>query len=351
MVAGNGWTVEQFLQWWLAQKQEEGISYKTRVNYEAAVKRTADIIGHLRVDAVTCTDIKHVVHNARVKSGVRTSEQTRSILHNAFEDAIELECIGSNPVKRNRKNKKRLKGQRTELRKVRKTLDLQQVATLISGTKDDWYHALYVLAVTAGLRHSELLGLSWADVNLSTKPKKDLPARHVHVGKQQQRETGRGLLLTAVKTDESERTIPLYDVAVAALETHRNSQSDEFRKLGIPWRTSGRVFTSRLGTPLDPANVRRHFYAALERLKLPRVTVHELRHTAASVMAMQGIPVHVAQRILGHAKPSTTQDIYTHATDTDIRTFLPIMNAAYSFASDEPPEPAEGPPEPAEDAA
>jgi len=89
------------------------------------------------------------------------------------------------------------------------------------------------------------------------------------------------------------------------------------------------VFPSDTGTPLDPANLRRRFYAALYEAGLQRVTIHELRHTATSLMANEGLPIHLIQAIMGHANSATTSDIYTHVLAADLNIVRERMNAAF----------------------
>jgi integrase len=88
------------------------------------------------------------------------------------------------------------------------------------------------------------------------------------------------------------------------------------------------VFTSDVGTPLDPANVRRHYYASLHRTGLPRIRLHDLRHTATSLMVTEGIPVHVIQAVMGHSTSVTTMDIYTHVSPASYREVRERMDAA-----------------------
>lgn len=84
------------------------------------------------------------------------------------------------------------------------------------------------------------------------------------------------------------------------------------QQAGNRWNEADLVFTSKFGGSLDQSNVRREFYAILEIAGLPKMRFHDLRHTAASLMLNNGIPVIVLSKILGHSKPSVTLDIYGH---------------------------------------
>jgi integrase len=135
-------------------------------------------------------------------------------------------------------------------------------------------------------------------------------------------------VLTDLKTAKSKRLVPLVDVALAALKAHKELITQRRKELGLEWTETGRLFPSHFGSPLDPANLRRRLYADLKRLDLPRITVHELRHTASTLMACSEIPVHATMAVLGHTKSSTTLDIYTQAGSSDFALVRNRLNAA-----------------------
>ncbi len=87
-------------------------------------------------------------------------------------------------------------------------------------------------------------------------------------------------------------------------------QSWEFAKQN--WRDEDLIFPTPLGTPTDPRNLIRDFKRVLKKAGLREIRFHDLRHTAASLMLNNGVPVLVVSKILGHSKASTTLDIYGH---------------------------------------
>jgi len=91
----------------------------------------------------------------------------------------------------------------------------------------------------------------------------------------------------------------------------QESQSRERSDLGKAWHDTEFIFTSDVGTPLDSTTARRHYYQVLDWADMPRVRLHGLRHTASTLMASEGIPVHVIQAILGHTASVTAMDLYT----------------------------------------
>ncbi len=100
------------------------------------------------------------------------------------------------------------------------------------------------------------------------------------------------------KTRQSRRTIALPAVVVDALQHHKAKKSQERLLAGTRWHETGLVFTSTIGTPIEVGNLRRHFWKLLEKAGLPRMRFHDLRHSCASLLLVQGAPARVVWRRL-----------------------------------------------------
>lgn len=187
---------------------------------------------------------------------------------------------------------------------------------------EDRLYALYVLAVTCGLRFGELLELCWKDV--------DFEARTLTVNRQLQRVNGT-LQFQTLKTPRSRRTIALPELAVAALKAHRARQMEERLKMGELWQDLDLVFCSEIGTPLNESNVRnRSFYPLLEKAGLPRIRFHDLRHTCATLLLAQGVHPKFVQEQLGHARIGVTLDTYTHVMPGMMKEVAEKMDDVFS---------------------
>jgi integrase len=114
-----------------------------------------------------------------------------------------------------------------------------------------------------------------------------------------------------VKTEKSRRSINLSKAMVQELKAHKAAQAEE-RLASEVWQETGYVFTSNVGTPLDPRNVAKRFSSACTKAKIGKWHPHELRHTAASLMLANGVPLQVVSDILGHASIRITSDVYGH---------------------------------------
>lgn len=178
-----------------------------------------------------------------------------------------------------------------------------EVKTLFDAIRGDRHEALYILVIATGLRKGEALGLMWSDI--------DLEAGRLSVGRALQRMDGK-LQLVETKTASSIRTLVLPEFASAALKRHRVLQAEEKLLAGAEWQDSGLIFTSRVGTPMDPDNVTKNFKRSLKKAGLRDQRFHDLRHCAATMMLSQGVPARVVMETLGHSQISLTMNTYSH---------------------------------------
>ena len=170
--------------------------------------------------------------------------------------------------------------------------------------------ALFVLAVTAGLRQGELLALRWDNLDL------DRGELEVVGSLSGQRREDRQVVTP--KSGKGRR-VSLAAPAVAALREHRRRQSELRLVLGPEWLDRGLVFcdqTGHFGDYLRPANLNRALNRILERAGLPRVRFHDLRHTAATRLLSRGVHPKIASEMLGHSSIHVTLDRYSHVTAT-----------------------------------
>jgi integrase len=118
--------------------------------------------------------------------------------------------------------------------------------------------------------------------------------------------------LVEPKSEQSRRTVALPEIAISIQKRHRTTQLEERLKAGSRWKDSGLVFVTTIGTALDDRNVRRAFKAVLKAAKLPTIRIHDLRHTCASLLLVQGVHPRVVMETLGHSQISLTLDTYSH---------------------------------------
>ena len=127
------------------------------------------------------------------------------------------------------------------------------------------------------------------------------------------RENG-DLVTTSTKTAKSRREVPITDRTAAILQQLRARQTAERDRAGSQWTETGYVFTTAFGEPCDPRNALRALKVAAEEAGLPSMGLHTLRHSAASTMLANGVPLKVVSEIMGHSSVSITGDIYGHVS-------------------------------------
>src|SRR4051794_38706388 len=158
-------------------------------------------------------------------------------------------------------------------------LTTAQAQALLDAIHGDRLETLFRVMLRTGLRRGEALALHWSDV--------DLDAGWLRVRWTLSR-TSQGLQFDEPKTDKSRRIVPLPRSAVAALAAHRTQQAEERRAAADAWEDHGLVFTTEIGTPLEPRNVLRRFELLARRAGLSGVHLHTLRHSAASFLLAAG---------------------------------------------------------------
>jgi len=195
------------------------------------------------------------------------------------------------------------------VRRPMTTLSAEQARTLFATASADRLHALYVLAVTTGMRQGELLALHWRDL--------DLKAGTAHVrGSLQQMRDGE-LKIVEPKTLRSRRQVTLTATALHALRRHRTRQAKERLRVGAAWLDDDLVFPNPVGGPMAANHLlRQNFYPLLAKAELPKIRFHDLRHTAATLLLEGNINTKVVSEMLGHTSVGITMDLYQHVTPT-----------------------------------
>ncbi|GAA4859740.1 site-specific integrase [Kitasatospora terrestris] len=226
----------------------------------------------------------------------RMVQSIHAVLRNALENAVREELILRNVAK--------LVQVPTPEYGTGRGLTVPQARLLLKAASADRLHALYVLALAMGMRRGELLGLHWAAV--------DLDRGTLIVSSNLQRVDG-ALQLGPTKTTSSLRTLPLPPLVTEALGAHRERQAQERVAAGERWTDSGLVFTSRIGTAIEPDNLRRSWYPLRDRLGLT-LRFHDLRHTCVTLLLDLGVPPHIVRQIAGHSDIGVTMKVYAHAS-------------------------------------
>jgi integrase len=173
----------------------------------------------------------------------------------------------------------------------------------LEATRDDRLVAAWALLLTRGLRRGELAGLRWKNIDLDRGELRVLETRIVVDGR---------VVTSTPKTAAGRRTIALDESLVGLLRSHRARQSSEKLAAGSAFDRSGYLVADELGRPYSPEWISDRFDELQAGADLPRIRLHDCRHTAASLMLAAGVPVKVVSEMLGHASPTITLEVYAH---------------------------------------
>jgi len=311
-------TVEQFLTDWL----EKTVKIKTRVRtyetYEVSLRlHILPYLGKVRLSDLSPQRVQTWLGDldqAGVSAGVRFN--ARAVLRSALNQAMKWELISRNAAA--------LVDAPSVSRDEIQPLDQTQVGRLLTVCASHRLGPVFTVAVALGLRLGEVLGLRWSDIDLET--------RELRVRQTLQRQKGR-VAFGEPKSKRSRRTLPLPIVAAEALKAHRTRQLQERLLAGSRWHDSGLVFTSTIGTSADDRNVRRAWKELLASADLPYVRIHDLRHTAATLLLTQGVHPRVVMETLGHSQIGVTLDTYSHVLPALQRDAADEMDKALGRAS------------------
>jgi integrase len=292
--------------------------HSTKVLY-AGLTRTHIIdsqLGKTPMSALRPTTVERFVTQLREKGLAPSSVRQIYTVARAIGDAAVRDgLLGKNPF---------VAVRRPKVSAVEATfLQPDQIAKLLKQAETSRYAPLFEFLVNTGLRRGEALALRWNDI--------DLDDQLLRVRGTLARIDG-DLKVTDPKSDRSRRTIPLSAPAVAVLERVKERTKQDRRQARQLWQETGFVFVTDIGEPCDPRNALRALKAAADKADLKNIGLHTLRHSAASVMLSNGVPITVVSQILGHAGISITVDVYGHVAPDVSRGALDVLAAALDTA-------------------
>ena len=295
----NNMKLDDYLRFWLTDSVRDSVRPATYEGYARQVRNhLTPTLGPIKLRALTPTHLRGLYRD-KLDSGLspRTVQYIHVTIHKALKQALNDGLVPRNVAEAVKPPQVR----REEI----EPLTPEQTKKLVEFVGEDRLAALYVLAVTAGLRQGELLGLKWEDVDLDhgiLRVKRTLSG--IKDGKP---------IFGTPKTAKGRRSVQLTVKAVEALGKHRERQIEERKQLVELWRDWDLVFPTRVGTPISRHNlVARSFKPLLVRAGLPDIRFHDLRHTCATLMLVVGTNPKVVQEMLGHANVSITLDTYSH---------------------------------------
>lgn len=310
--------VKPFLDDWLEGKRHD-LRPRTFIRYRELLAHVTRAIGEVKLTKVTTAQLERLYRELRAAGkSEKTAHNVHTVLRQALADAERLEYVPRNVAALARAPRVH--------RSERPIFTPEQALAFLKAVKGDRLEAMYMLAITTGMREGELLALRWRDI--------DLGNGSLRVRGTLYRLSGEGFQIGPPKSERSRRKVELTGSLVSALRAHKVSQSKErlSSALGTAWgdpRWPDLVFTNEAGRPIDAtALVKRGFYPLLAKAQLPKIRFHDLRHTFTSMMIGEGVASLIVSAMLGHSDPGFTARQYGHVLPGAQRGAAEVMERA-----------------------
>jgi integrase len=263
----------------------------------------AELLDRCRICSKTTADQPARTHKCVAGLSSTSVRHLHTFLRSGFAWAVRMQILPRNPLD--------AIAQDVPQRATPKTdafTDAEMIALLEAARTTRWDAAI-MLALATGMRRGELAALRWSDVTIETD------ANGVERGSvtitRAFAQTRSAVTLKSTKTGAT-RTIPLSRLGFDALQRERFRQSGDAFKAEAGYTESGYVFADAFGAPYEP----RAFTIEFDKIRRAagvKKRLHDARHTAASQLLAAGVDVRTVSGLLGHANPSITLNVYSHA--------------------------------------
>jgi integrase len=297
---------------WLREHVQPNLKPGAAANYKGTFyTHVAPTLGAVRVDDCKPAMVKALLGRKRAEGlSEETVAKIRRHIHAMFAFAQDAGLVTINPASAPRK-----RGQKQRRRARGTALTPAQIARFLEECSPRW-RLFFTVALDSGLRRGELVGLRWGDVDPLDRILYVRRSIGNYDDPEDMGDDKNGEKLTT-KTEAGERLVPILDGAQAALEELYAAAADRGEDAPVfatVERKRGRDGVLRaVGRPLSPRMVTRVFRRYAERAGLPdSVRLHDLRHTAITNAIGQGEDILLVAAFAGHAKTSTTVDVYSH---------------------------------------
>lgn len=290
-------TMQEFLRSWLSTSVKPRVRPLTYAGYRVNVeKHLVPTLGKIRLDQLTPRHVQEMMNN-RLAAGfsTKTVAYVHQVLRTALGVAVRWDMVSRNVA--------RLVDRPRIQRKEINPLSPDDARKFLAAVRGHRLEALFSVALALGLRQGEALGLRWQDI--------DFAAGTMTVRNQLQRIDGK-LILVAPKTEKSRRTLVMPALIVERLREHEKHQVAEKLWAGSKWTETGLIFANRFGGPTQARRVIEQFHKALDDAGIRRIRFHDLRHSCATLLLVQGVSPRVVMEVLGHSEIALTMNAYSH---------------------------------------
>ncbi|ALC83929.1 MULTISPECIES: site-specific integrase [Bacillus] len=294
-------TLKEYLNKWLDLAAKRKVRDTTFTNYKRAIDyRVIPVLGHFQLSELKSTHYEQFI-NSLLQDGLsdRYIEYIYTVLYGALEKAVDWELIIKNPLKKvdipRGRRRKTITWSREELNRFLGHAKFGDIT----------YYMAFKLDAYTGLRRGELLGLKWSDVDFSEN--RINVSRSLIYDKQ-------GFRFGPVKTEKSERSVKVDKKVMEELRSYKAKQSELKIAIRSEYDDQNLIFARKDGPPIYFRTFTTIFNRIIKEANVPKIRVHDIRHTHATLMLEAGASLKDVQERLGHTSIQMTGDIYAHVT-------------------------------------
>ena len=295
--------------------------YRSIYQREGGLK---EFFGTMKLKQINTNTVQmYITRLHALGQSAKTISNTIGLLRTIMKHCVALQYINRNPV------------DGTTLPKKNKNLEVkaytpEQVKQLLAISQNNHFICTVIaLGTMAGLRRGEMAALTWDNVNLDEKPSIKIKESKYHVSKTLGLPESSGV--KTPKTTASIRTIPIPDMLVKILKQEKRRYNECKLRYGTNFKNSNCVLFKEDGSSYEVCTLSNGYTKFMRsHPEIPYCTLHQLRHTFASMLASSNTPIKDVQELLGHSDINTTMNVYTHGFEESKRTAITELNRLIS---------------------
>lgn len=313
-IENNKVTVGEYLSDWLIKRKNEirpttYQSYENHINFYINPE-----LGNIQLQILQSNQVQKFIDFLLEKYKPTTVQGTIKVLKKALNDAEISGLIKKNPIKH-------MKLPQNNEQSNFRTWSVEESNRFLIHSKNSRINIAYILAIYTGMRKGEVLGLRWRDVDFNARTISVLQTLNLIKGK---------LTFGKPKSKSSQRRISIPDYVIRKLLEHKEIQKQEKEIFSYAYNDHDLVVAAENGQPIWPRNLQRNFNNLILQSNVPKIRFHDLRHTHATIMLLNGEHPKVVSERLGHNRIGITLDTYSHVLPDMQResadNFAQIMN-------------------------
>ena len=314
-------TVAEMMRYWLETYARHNVRAKTFEDYVGTITRhIVPALGTIPVQRLTPDQLQtYYSEKLAAGCGKRTVETCHMRLSQALDQAVKLGIVMRNVADA-------VTPPRVEPKEMR-VWNQEQGRQFLAVAGQSTYGPIWIVAMATGMRRSELLGLRWEDVDCERGV---LCVRQVVTVVQGAPHAG------PPKSKSSRRDVLVPEEVMDTLREHKRRQNEQRLALGSIWEDHDLVFAAANGNYINPNNLTRDFMRLVALAGLPTIRIHDLRHAHVALLIQLGADIKDVSERVGHARTSTTMDIYHHVMPEQRSATVEKLRAALFYQADQP---------------